>query len=100
MKIKFEFPPKIKQFAKEEKIKIKDIKDKILSNVDEDLLDKNYEPIKCEEILVVVNGIHKTQQNQVFISPKEISKKRPLKTISSTRLLNEYSIYYLIFKEK
>ncbi|MBL7100431.1 MAG: hypothetical protein ISS23_00585 [Nanoarchaeota archaeon] len=100
MKIKFEFPNKIKQFAKEEGIKVKDIKDKILSRINEDLLDKNYKSIKCKEIRIVINGIHKTQKEKVFISSKEISKKKPLKTISSVGLLKEYSIYYLILKEK
>ncbi len=41
MKIKFEFPTKIKQFAKKEGIKIGDIKDKIFPLIDGDLLDKN-----------------------------------------------------------
>jgi len=100
MKVKFEFPNKIKQFAKEEGIKVKDIKDKILSHINEDLLDKNYKSIKCKEIRIVINGIHKTRKKKVFISSKDISEKKPLKTISSVGLLKEYSIYYLIFKEK
>jgi len=98
MKIKFEFPTKIKQFVKNENIKIKDIKDKILNSLDEDLLDKNYKPIKCKEIRIVVNGVHKTQKNRIFISSKKISKKKPLRTISTSGF--KYSIYYLIFKEK
>ena len=100
MKIKFEFPIKIKKFAKKEGIKIKEIKDKILSVIDKDLLNKDYKPIKCKEIEVIVNGIYKTRQNKIFISPRTISKKKPLSTVSSIGLLDKYSIYYLIFKKK
>jgi len=99
MQIKLEFPSKIKQFTKKEGIKVKDIKNKILSNIAEDLLDKNYKPIRCNEIRIVVNGIHKTQKKRVFVNLKEISTKKPLNMISHVGLLKEYSVYYLIFKE-
>ncbi len=100
MKIKFEFPEKVKKYIKKEKIKIKEIKEKIESNLWEDLLDKQYEPIKLGKIRIVVNGIHKSLKNQIFISPKIISKKKAFRTVSSGLLLKKYSIYYLIFKEK
>jgi hypothetical protein len=98
MKTKFEFPIQVKQYMKSENIEAKEIKEKILNSLDEDLLDKNYNPIKCKEIKVVVNGIFKNQKNKIFISQKKISKKKPLRTISSVG--PKYSVYYLIFKEK
>ena len=99
MSIEFEYPIKIKQFAKKEGIKIEDIQGEILSVIDEDLLDKNYKPIKYDKIRIVINGIHRTQKNKLFISPNKISKKKPLlKTASISG--NKYTLYYLIFKEK
>ena len=98
MEINFEIPNKVKEFAKKELISIGDVKDEILSRIDEDLLDKDYKYIEIGKVLVVINGLSKNKKNKIFISPKEISKKKPLKTASSG--YHEGSVYYLIFNEK
>ena len=100
MKVIFEFPTKILNYIKKEKINIKDLKNKILSVIWEDLLDKNYQTIKVKEVKVVVNYIHKTQINKIFVNPKDISKKKPFREASWYRLLKKYSIHYLIYKIK
>ena len=71
MKTKFIFPEKIKQFAKKERINIKEIKEIILTNLDEDIMNKEYNVIKPKKIKIIVNGIHKINGNKIFISPKK-----------------------------
>ena len=99
MKTCFRFPPIVKEFLKTNKLKTTSVRKSISERIEEDLLDKKYKPLKVKEILVVVNGLSKGR-NKVFISPKSINKKRPLRTISATNVIKGYSVYYLIFKKK
>lgn len=102
MKISFEFPKQIEEFIKNNKIKRSVIKQEIMKYVEGDLLDKNYNPLPLKEIKVAINGIRvwKGKSNKIYISPKAISKKKPLKTVSSSVIKKRYTIYYhyLIFK--
>ncbi len=97
MKIKFEYPQEIVDFIKKEKIKQGDLEGEILPTLDEMLLDKNYKTVKLKKIKVVVNGISENKQKRVFISPKEISNKKPFRTISCNELVGKYSVCYLIY---
>ncbi len=99
MKISFEFPTEIRRFARKECIRIQDVKNKILSAIEEVLLDRDYKSIKLKKIRIVVNGIHKNQKKRIFISANKISKKKPLKTVSASGMLDGYSVCYLIYKE-
>lgn len=98
MKMKFEFPKPIKQYLLKNRIRQKDIKAEILPSISFDFLDDDYKPVKCREIRIIINGIHKTKTNRIYISPNKISKNKPLETISASNLIPGYSVYYLIYK--
>jgi len=99
MKTSFRFPPAVKEFLKTNKLKTTSVRKSIFDQIEEDLLDKKYKPLKVKEILVVINGLCRGG-NKVFLSPKSINKKSPLRTISATNAIKGYSIYYLIFKKR
>ena len=97
MKITFQFPAQVKQFIKEERISLDEVEHSILTVIDEELVDKNDKPIYCNEVAIIINGIHK-REKMVFIRPEEITKKKPL--LTSAVEGNGYSIYYAVFREK
>ena len=99
MKIEFEVPARVKEFAKKEGIKLDHLEKRINFYLGADLVDKNCEPIRCRSVKVVVNGIHKTQNKRIFVNPSKVSKKKPFMAISSNLLLRDYSVNYLIFKK-
>ncbi len=99
MRIEFEVPVRVKQFAKKEGIKLGHLEKRINFYLGADLVDKNYEPVKCSSVKVVVNGIRKDHKNKIMISQNKVSKKKPFMTVSSNLLLKNYSVNYLIFKK-
>lgn len=101
MKINFKYPDKVKKYLEDNNIDISEIERKAGDRVsNEDLLDENYNPREFDEVLVVVNGIQKDNDNKVYVSPKEISDEKAICTVSSVGLLGEYSVNYLVFKVK
>ncbi len=99
MRVVFEVPARVKEFAEKEGIKLDHLEKRINFYLAADLVDKNYEPIMCRSVRVVVNGIHKTQNKRIFVNPGKVSKKKPFMTVSSNLLLKDYSVNYLIFKK-
>jgi hypothetical protein len=99
MKTIFEFPEEVREFTRKKKIKTKEIEERIMTLIDEDLMGKNYNVPKLDKIRIVVNGISFNANDKVFISPKKISRKKPLRIVSSTGKEGECSVYYLIFKD-
>jgi hypothetical protein len=99
MKVEFKVPVKVKDFAKEEGIKLDHLKKRIDFYLDTDLVDDNYEPVKCNLVEVVVNGIQKMQGKKILIIPSKVSKKKPFRSVSSNLLLRNYSVNYLIYKK-
>ena len=100
MDVTFEFPDEVKRFAKKEGIKLNDVRKRIEFYLDVDLLDSNYNPIKCSKVKVVVNGLHKSNKNKLIMDEKKISKKKPITRVSTNMLLKDCSVYYLIYREK
>ncbi len=98
MKVKVNFHSGVKKFAAKEKLKIADIKNKILDVMDE-LLSGRSKQIKCNSVLVVVNGIQNMKNKKAFVNPHEPSKKA-LRTVIYNKLLPNYSLYFSVFKEK
>ena len=78
---------------------MKDLKGKVRHCIDEDLLDKYYNPVEVKKVRIVINGFNKFRgkQKKIYISPKEISKKKPFKSVCISD--HDVSVYYLIFKE-
>lgn len=99
MRVEFRVPVRVKDFAREEGIRLDHLKKRIDFYLGADLVDNNYEPVKCSSVEVVVNGIQKTQKKKVFVSPNKVSKKKPFMTISSNLLLKNYSVNYLIYRK-
>lgn len=101
MKIEFKFPPEVEKITKqEERLNPEDIKDYLARIVEEDLVDKNFEPLNFKKVIVVINGFQKNEERLVYVSSENISEKKPFRTMSISGYLNEYSIYYLIFVEE
>jgi len=105
MKINFEYPSQIRQYAEDESIMIEDIERAIRTLIGDYLINDNNEPIELEEIRIVVNGLHKDKRKKVYVKPSEISPETPFRTSSltgtnnrSSPLYSGCSINYLIFK--
>jgi hypothetical protein len=97
MKTIFDFPEEVRKFARKQKIRTKDIEEKIMTIIEKDLVDNDYNPEIYEKIIIVVNGISFSGKNKVFISPKKISRKKPIRT-ATTVYTDDYTIRYLVFK--
>jgi len=98
MKIKINFHKEVKKFAEKDGLKIADIKNKIVDVMDE-LLSGRSRQIKCNSVLVVVNGIQNMKNKKAFVNPHEPSKKA-LKTVVYNKLMPNHSLYFSVFKEK
>jgi len=97
MEIKIEVPDQIKRFAEDAGISVAEIRNKITSYIEKDMLDVNCKQMKMDSIRVVVNGVHKDRGTRIIINNEAISKEKPLKTVF--RAGSNYSIYYLIYKQ-
>ncbi len=98
MKVKIDFHRGVKKFMKKDGLKIKDIKNKISDIMDEILSDRTHQ-IKCNKVLVVVDGIQNMKNKKTFVNPNEPSKKA-FKTVIYNKLLPNHSLYFSVFKNK
>lgn len=93
-------PEKIKDFLKNNNINENDLlKDYGWeSHIEEDLFDQD---IKGKNLVLVINYIHITQQNQIRLNPEEYAKGKKLVSPSWTKgsFFQKFSIGYSIFLE-
>lgn len=91
-KIKYEFPDKIRKFAKKEKIPLTQIKQFIEPNLCEDLED--HVATGRESFKIIVTGIRLSDRKMVMT--KSATRKKPL--MNASAWFSKIRLYYAIFK--